>query len=92
MRQHLFQAFGGRMDVDVFDLFVLFAVSFPSCDGKRSGVFSEDEDFFSHNTSLPKRRFALARQRWKRRRGFTDNISRRSGCQRLAIDKQSVGC
>jgi hypothetical protein len=53
MRQHRLEIIGGRKDIDVFDLLIAFLVGFPSCNGERSGVFAEDENFFRHERVLP---------------------------------------
>jgi len=46
--QHRFQFFRGRKDVDVLKILVLIFVSFPSCRGERSCVFTKNQYLVRH--------------------------------------------
>lgn len=46
--EHCFQALRSREDVDVLKILVLFFVSFPSCRGERSCVFTENQYLVRH--------------------------------------------
>jgi len=42
MLQHRVELFGIRFNVEIFNIFFLFGISFTSCPGVRSGIFAEN--------------------------------------------------
>jgi hypothetical protein len=48
MLQHRVELVRIRNDVEIFNLFILFGISFTSCPRVRSGIFAENQYFFRH--------------------------------------------
>jgi hypothetical protein len=52
MLQHDVELFRIRFNVEIFNILFLFGISFTSCPCVRSGIFAENQYFFSHGSFL----------------------------------------